>query len=426
MDRQRKPRRRDGARRRAANGRFRRMPDARRPSLPPTVRALAAVSFLTDAASEMLYPLLPAFLGTVLGASPALVGAIEGAAESTAALVKVASGWWRDRTGRAKPLVVLGYGLATVARPLVSLTTAAWQVLALRLVDRTGKGIRGAPRDALLAGSVDATMRGRAFGFHRAADHAGAVVGPLLAFALLQGAGLELRTVFALSAIPGVLSLVVLVAGVHEPRTPRAPTTQASPTRADDAGVAARTPLPRRFWAVLATILVFTLGNSTDAFLLLRAQDLGVPVALLPILWAAHHVVKSALATPFGALSDRVGRRTLLLAGWAWYALVYAGFAFATTAWHAWALFLLYGAHFALVEGAERALVADLVPAERRGTAFGWFNAAVGAAALPASLLLGAVWNGYGATAAFLTGAGIAGAACVLGVVTLPRVVREG
>jgi MFS family permease len=396
---------------------------ARRASLPPTVRALAAVSFLTDAASEMLYPLMPAFLATVLGASPAFVGTIEGAAESTAALLKVASGWWSDRVGRAKPLVVLGYGLATVARPLVSLSTAAWQVLALRLVDRTGKGIRSAPRDALLAASVEARDRGRAFGFHRAADHAGAVAGPLLAFVLLQGAGLELRTVFALSAIPGLLSLAVLVLGVRE--TPRP--TQA--TRADAAtpdasthapGVAAP-PLPRRFWAVLATILVFTLGNSTDAFLLLRAQQLGVPVALLPLLWAAHHVVKSGLATPFGALSDRLGRRTLLLAGWAWYAAVYAGFALATDAWHAWALFLLYGVHFALVEGAERALVADLVPAARRGVAFGWFNAAVGVAAFPASLLLGLAWDAHGARVAFLFGASIAAVACVLGAVALPR-----
>lgn len=403
----------------------------RRAPLPPTVRALAAVSFLTDAASEMLHPLMPVFLATVLGASPAFVGTIEGAAESTAALLKVASGWWSDRVGRAKPLVVLGYGLATLARPLVALTTSASQVLALRLVDRTGKGIRGAPRDALLAASVDARDRGRAFGFHRAADHAGAVVGPLVAFALLQWAGMPLRSVIAWSAVPGVLALVVLVIAVREPRDGRAAmiSSRRSATAARDT-VASRAPehgssmtaapLPRRFWAVLATIVLFTLGNSSDAFLLLRAQQLGVPVAQVPLLWAAFHVVKSALATPFGALSDRVGRRTLLLAGWAWYACIYAGFAFATTAWQAWALFLLYGVHFALVEGAERALVAELVPAARRGIAFGWFNAAIGVAALPASLLLGAVWTAHGATSAFLTGAGIAAAACALGAILLP------
>lgn len=389
------------------------MADAARAPLPPTVRALAATSFLTDAASEMLYPLVPAFLATVLGASPAFVGTIEGAAESTAALLKVASGWWSDRVGRAKPLVVAGYALAAVARPLVALSTAAWQVLALRLIDRTGKGIRGAPRDALLAASVDASERGRAFGFHRAADHAGAVVGPLLAFALLEWAGLSLRTVFALSAIPGALAVLVLVTRVRETR---GAARVASPGAAD-----LRAPLPRRFWAVLGVILVFTLGNSTDAFLLLRAQELGVPVAQLPLLWAALHVVKSALATPAGALSDRVGRRTLLLAGWAWYAVVYAAMAFATTAWEAWALFLAYGLHFALVEGAERALVADLVPAERRGTAFGWFNAAVGAAAFPASLLFGVVWSRAGAPAAFLVGAALAAAACALGALVLPR-----
>jgi MFS family permease len=397
--------------------------------LPPMVRALALVSLLTDAASEMIYPLLPVFLTTVLGASPAMLGVVEGAAESTASLVKLASGWYSDRMRRYKPLMLIGYTIATLTRPFVSIASSASQVLTLRIVDRIGKGIRGAPRDALLAGSVDASIRGRAFGFHRAADHLGAVIGPLIAWVLLQRLHLELRTVFALSVIPGLLAVITIVVAVREdpraiaePRSDRAQLDTVTGTALRKQDVAA-TParMPRRFWAVLGVLLLFTLGNSSDAFLLLRAQQLGIPIAMLPVLWAVHHMVKSAASVPGGALSDRIGRRTVVLIGWAWYAFVYAGFAFATTAWQAWALFLAYGLYFGLVEGAEKALIADLAPAQRAGTAFGWYNAVIGVAALPASLLLGALWTAHGPAMAFGVGASLAACAMVLGLFVLPR-----
>jgi MFS family permease len=362
--------------------------------------ALAAVSFLTDVSSEMIYPLLPVFLTTVLGANASFIGAIEGAAETTAALLKLASGWWSDRVQKRKPLVVWGYTIASVMRPLVAIATSAAQVLLIRVADRVGKGIRNAPRDALIAESVDPSIRGKAFGFHRAADHAGGVVGPLIAFAVLTYHIAELRTVFWLAAIPGLLSVLVVVLAVRDiPRPATAP---------HAAGPDLRQPLGARFWRVLGVIFVFTLGNSTDAFLLLRASQLGVPVALAPILWAALHVVKSAASTPGGALSDRIGRRPTLIMGWILYAAVYLGFARASVPWHAWALFAVYGVFFGLTEGSERALIADLVELERRGTAFGWYNLAIGLGALPASLMFGFVWDHAGAATAFVMGASLA------------------
>ena len=418
-----------------------------RPRLGRNIIALALVSLLTDVSSEMIYPLLPIFLGTVIGASPAFIGVIEGAAESTAALLKLASGWWSDRVRQRKPLVVAGYLLATVARPLVGLASSAAQVLAIRLTDRVGKGIRTSPRDALIADSVPLALRGRAFGFHRAADHLGAVLGPVVAFAMLQWVGVSLRSLFLWAAVPGALAVLVLIVRVREaprgaadgsggdtegaaegaaarapiagapPQLHDAPAAAASPhqksaPRAETTPDAGGPPGPeRRFAAYLAAVLLFTLGNSTDAFLLLRAAQLGVPASLVPLLWAMLHVVKSAASAPGGALSDRLGRRPLIVAGWLLYALVYLGFAAAGSAWHAWALFAVYGVHFGLAEGAERALVADLVSARRRGAAFGWYNLAVGAGALPASLLFGVVWERYGAPAAFAMGAAFAVAA---------------
>jgi MFS family permease len=381
------------------------------PRLGRNVLVLAAVSFLTDASSEIIYPLLPIFLTTVLGASASAVGAIEGAAETTSALLKLASGWWSDRVSRRKPLVVIGYALASLVRPLIGVAQSASQVLAIRLIDRVGKGVRGAPRDALIAESVHPSIRGRAFGFHRSADHAGAVVGPLIAFALLRWEQMPLRTVFLLAAIPGLLSVIVLVVGVREtPRTVR----EVAPSVASAAPSLRAIGLGRPFWTFFASVLLFTLGNSTDAFLILRANQLGVSVALVPVLWAALHVVKSAASVPGGALSDRLGRKPLILAGWAVYAAVYFAFGRSTQAWHAWALFLAYGVFFGLTEGTERALVADLVGQQRRGTAFGWYNLAIGIGALPASLLFGVVWDRFGPGAAFDLGAGLAVAAAVV------------
>jgi MFS family permease len=376
-----------------------------RPKLGRNVFALSAVSFLTDVSSEMIYPLLPAFLTTVLGANASFIGAIEGAAETTAALLKLASGWWSDRVQKRKPLVFWGYFIASAMRPLVAIATSAVQVLGIRVADRVGKGIRNAPRDALIAESVDPTIRGRAFGVQRAADNAGGVVGPLIAFAVLTWKIAELRTVFWLAAIPGALAVLVVAFGVRDIRRD----THAPAKSGPDLSV----PLGARFWRVLAVIFVFTLGNSTDAFLLLRANQLGVPVALAPILWAALHLVKTASNVPGGALSDRIGRQRTLIAGWTLYAAVYLAFGLAHTSWQAWALFGVYGLFFGLTEGSERALISDLVPLERRGTAYGWYNLAIGLGALPASLMFGFVWDRYGPATAFFMGATLALVAAV-------------
>jgi MFS family permease len=376
-----------------------------RPRLGRNVFALSAVSFLTDVSSEMIYPLLPAFLTMVLGANASFIGAIEGAAETTAALLKLASGWWSDRVQKRKPLVFWGYFIASAMRPLVAIATSAVQVLGIRVADRVGKGIRNAPRDALISESVDPSIRGRAFGFQRAADNAGGVLGPLIAFAVLTWKIAELRTVFWLAAIPGALAVLVVAFGVRDiPRDAHAPARS---------GPDLSLPLGARFWRVLGVIFVFTLGNSTDAFLLLRANQLGVPVALAPILWAALHLVKTASNVPGGALSDRIGRQWTLIAGWALYAAVYLAFGLAHTAWQAWALFGVYGLFFGLTEGSERALISDLVPLERRGTAYGWYNLAIGLGALPASLMFGFVWDRYGPATAFLMGATLALVAAV-------------
>jgi MFS family permease len=360
-----------------------------------------------------------------------MLGAIEGAAETTASLLKLASGWWSDRVRRRKPLVVFGYALASVIRPLIALAQTAGQVLFIRVTDRIGKGIRGAPRDALIADSTNPAVRGMAYGFHRAADHAGAVLGPLVAFAVLASTALSIRTVFWLAAIPGALAIITVIVFVREkpspyPATGGAGSEDAAGSRDAGGPAAVRrrdTPdaLPKSFWTYLGVLFLFTLGNSTDAFLLLRATQLGVPVTLLPILWAAFHVVKSALSTPGGALSDRIGRKPTLIAGWLLYAAVYVGFAVADAHWHVWALFAVYGVFFGLSEGTERALVSDVVPATRRGAAFGWFHLAVGLAALPASVLFGVVWDRFGAPSAFLMGGALALLAALgLALVRLP------
>ncbi len=367
------------------------------------VLALSVVSFLTDASSEIIAPLLPLFLTTTLGASARTVGLIEGGAEAIASLLKLASGWWSDRVQRRKPLIVAGYALASVARPLVAIAQTTSQVLAIRFADRVGKGVRGAPRDALLAASTPVELRGRAFGFHRAADHAGAVAGPLIAMACLGWLAMPVRHVFWVAAIPGALAVLVALFWVREPVATAGPPA-AMLTSHESTAVA----MPAGFARVMLPIAIFTLGNSTDAFLILRANQLGVSVTLIPLLWVVLHVVKSAASTPGGALSDRVGRKPLIIGGWLLYAMVYAGFAFANAPWHAWALFAVYGVVFGLSEGTEKALIADLVPAAVRGRAFGWYHATIGLAALPASVVFGAIWDRYGASTAFTMGAGLA------------------
>jgi len=383
------------------------------PWLGRTVASLAAVSLLTDVSSEMIAPLLPIFLSATLGASASAVGAIEGAAESTAALLKLASGWLADRTGRRKAPTALGYAIAALGRPLIAVTTAGWQVLAVRLADRVGKGIRTAPRDALLAESVPPDQRGAAFGLHRAADHAGAVAGPLIASALLLAWPGDLRTVFALAIVPGLLTVGAVVWKVRE-TAPASPPTAAPPLpRWSELG-----PTLPRYLAVLA---LFTLGNASDAFLLLRAAEAGVPVAAIPLLWGALHLSKAVFSVWGGRLSDRIGARRAIVAGWMVYAAVYAGFAVVGAAWQVWALFLVYGLYFGLTEAPEKALVAALAPDGRRGSAFGAYHAAIGIAALPASALFGVLWQVFGAHVAFAAGAAFALGAALLLPWALPR-----
>ena len=365
-----------------------------------TVVVLGAASFLTDLSSEMIFPLLPVFLTTVLGAGPRALGVIEGFAEATASLLKVASGVWTDRTRRRKPLVVFGYSASGAVRPLIALATTWPMVLALRIGDRVGKGIRTSPRDALIADVTPGDLRGRAFGLHRAFDHAGAVAGPLVAAALLHWGGLSVRQVFLLAAVPAALVVAVLVLGVREPAKAQPEANAAGDGRAGSLG------LPYR--RLLLAIVVFTLGNSTDAFLLLRLGEAGLTPALVAAAWSALHVVKSGTTYLGGRLSDRLGRRPMVIAGWLVYAAVYLAFAAVTDTVALVATFLIYGVHFGLTEPVEKAWVAEMAPASLRGRAFGWYHGAVGFAALPASLLFGVLWQAFGSATAFTTGAALA------------------
>jgi MFS family permease len=378
-------------------------PSPTAPTLSRNVYVLSAVSLLNDVATEMIYPLLPVFLTSVLGASAGFIGAIEGAAESTASLLKLASGWWSDRIQKRKPLVVWGYVMASAVRPFVAMAQTATQVLLIRVADRVGKGIRNSPRDALIADSVDASIRGRAFGVNSAADNIGALLGPLIAFALLSWFGFSLRSVFWLAAIPGAIGAVVAAVGIREVAK-----------REKGKKVELKGGMGIRFWIFLVVIFLFTLGNSTDAFLLLRAKQLGVAVALAPILWALLNGVKSICNIPGGMFSDRFGRRPALVLGWLAYAATYFLFARASQTWHAWALFASYGIYFGLTEGAALALVADIVPKERRGAAYGWYYLAIGLGALPASLIFGEFWDHFGSPVAFELGAGLALLAALL------------
>jgi MFS family permease len=450
-------------------------------TLGPNVIFLGAVSLLNDISSEMIYPLLPVFLTSVLGVNMAFLGLIEGAAESATSIFKLASGWFSDRFGRRKPLILGGYGLAALSRPILAASTAGWQVLVLRLADRVGKGVRTAPRDALISESVDHGKLGLAFGFHRAMDHAGAVAGPLLAMGLMASLGHSLRTVFLLAAIPGLLGawLVLMrvrdaAAGTSRPDEPPSPTggteqqrrssgdgagaaagarvaagagagplrgagtgpgrgPRAEPEAAPpsdprlgqehnlDAGASGRLLSRGPFLTYLIAVALFALGNSTDAFVLLRLRDLGVSVALLPAVWALINAVKALSSMPGGYLADRFGRKRVLLAGWFIYALSYAGFAAASSGAVAVAVFSFYGLYFGLAEGTERALVAEFVPAAR-GTAYGFYHLAVGLTALPASVAFGLIWQHWGPQAAFAIGAGLAFASAfvLLAVRTAP------
>lgn len=380
--------------------------------LPRTVLALGAVSFLTDASSEMIFPLLPVLLATLPGAPAVALGLIEGVAEATAAAVKVVSGRLSDRAPRRKPIVVAGYGLSSAVRPFVALAAAWPHVLLVRFLDRIGKGVRSAPRDALIAEVTPPERRGAAYGLHRAMDNAGAVAGPLLAAALLGLLALDLRTVLALSAVPAAIAVAVLVLVVKEEARPAS-------ERAAVAG-SPPAPLSPEFRRAVAAVTLFTLSASSDSFLLLKAREVGIPAAGVPLVWAFSNAIRAALGTWGGGLSDRLGRKRVLLAAWSLYAACYALFAFVRTPLALLAVLGVYSIHAALSEGAERALVADLVPAGSRGRAFGWFHGFLGFAALPASAGFGLIWTFYGSAAAFLAGASIALAAAAFLALAVP------
>lgn len=375
------------------------------PRLPPTVVALGAVSLLNDIAGNMLNPLLPAFIAAI-GGGPEILGLIEGVADAASSVLQLASGYLADRLGRLKAITFVGYMIAAVARPFLSLAAAWWQVLAIRFCDRVGKGVRSAPRDRLLADVTPSAARGRSYGFHRAMDHGGALVGPIITYVLLA-THFGIRKVFACTALPGIASLFLLARSVKEPAA-RRPSTAKVEVGIPDA------PTYRRF---LLAVFLFTLGCASDAFLLWRAAEIGIPTVLAPLLWLVLAVVQTASSTYGGTLSDRLGRRRLIVSGWLVYGVVYAGFALAGKPWEIWTLFAAYGLFYGLSEAAERALVVDLVPYEWRGRALGAYNAIVGIALLPASVMFGIVYQLLGAPAAFLMGAGFA----LVAVLVLPH-----
>ena len=403
--------------------------------LSKPVWLLGWISFFTDMATEMIYPLLPLFLTRTLGGSAMSLGVIEGVAEAANSALKVFSGWLTDKSGQPKKLVLAGYGLSSTVRPLIGLVTAWPQVLALRFTDRLGKGIRSSPRDAMLAGFAPDGRRGRVYGFHRAMDHAGAVVGPLLATIFLYFYPEAYRALFTWTLVPGIV-VVLLILRLPGSRidargskynlgsTPLEP--RISNLEPRTSNLEPRTSnqvprLPRRFYLAMSVIFLFALGNASDAFILLRLTDLGVAPVWIPLLWSALHVVKMSSSVVGGALSDRFGRRSMIILGYVWYAAIYAAFAWTTSLAVVIAIFLAYGIYFGFTEGVEKAWVADLAPSASRGMAFGIYNAALGIGGLAASLVFGAIWTRVSPPAAFLTGACLALAASVLLYLAFPH-----
>jgi MFS family permease len=397
--------------------------------LPRNVWVVSITSFLTDISSEMVLNLLPLFLAEVLGVRTGVIGLIEGVAEATASILKLFSGWLSDRMNERKWLAVLGYGLSTLSKPLFYFANTWGAVAVARWGDRTGKGIRTAPRDALVADSVANNQRGIAFGFHRAADTAGAMIGLLIALGIVwrvQATAPTLREatfriIALVSLIPALLGVLALAIGARD----------VSVTGKRPAPKFALRSLGRPFTVFVVIVGVFTLGNSSDAFLILRAQDRGLSVLGVLGMLITFNLIYTLVSTPAGSLSDRVGRSKLIIGGWLFYAAVYLGFGLARTGWQVWALYALYGLYYGLAYGAALALVADLVPPEVRGTAYGTYNAVLGIMMFPASVIAGLLWQGaggwpgFGASSPFLFGGAMALLAAALMAFWLPRVSRK-
>ena len=366
--------------------------------LPRNVWIVTAASFLTDISSEMIVYLFPLYLSNVLGVKTHVVGLIDGLAEMTASLLKLFSGRLSDKLGSRKWLTVFGYSLSTFSKPFLLIANTWGAVLAVRLVDRAGKGIRNSPRDALVADSVDESHRGVAFGFHRAGDTAGAALGLLIALVVVAFSGSDatlspqtFRTLVGLSLIPAVLAVLVLAFGAKE----TARKIDGKLPRFSLAG------FDKRFKFFLLVVVLFTLGNSSDSFLVLRAQSLGANLAGILAMIFIFNSLYAIVSSPAGRLSDRIGRKQVILAGWIIYALVYLGLALAESSWHIFGLYVLYGLYYALTEGVAKAFIADLVAKEQRGTAYGLYNAAVGLTVFPASFIAGVLWQGLGPFSGF-------------------------
>jgi len=378
--------------------------------LNPNVFYLGVVSFLTDVSSELIFTLMPLFLANVLGASTVIIGFISGVADSTASLTNIFSGWLSDRLSKRKWLSFFGYALSSLTKPFMLIASTWGPVMGIRFADRLGKGVRTAPRDALVADSTPEEVRGKAFGFHRAMDTGGAALGLLSAAIVVyfvQGSvlTLELKTynwLIILGLIPAFLALLFFI-----------PVQETGKEAASSSAGTARVSLPNKYKIFLAIMFLFTLGNSSDAFLILRAQDLGNDVLLITLMLVMFNVVYALFATPAGIVSDKLGRRTVIIVGWGIYALVYLGFALSNQPWAVWLLWALYGLYYGLSEGVARALVSDLVPEEARGTAYGWYHGTVGITLLPASLIAGWLWQSVNPAAPFYFGAALAAIAMV-------------
>ena len=390
--------------------------------LHPNVFFLGIVSLLTDVSSEMIFTLVPLFLFNVLRIGTPVIGLIGGLSESADAIFRIFSGWLSDKMGRRKPLAVLGYSISTIAKPFMYLASSWGGVLVVRFGDRVGKGIRTSPRDALVADSVSAGERGKGFGLHRAMDTFGAVLGLAIAALIIylaQGGGFELNLktyqwLVLVGVVPAVLAVVVLLLFVREKKK------SASSGTGSLAGFRKIGSFDTRFKLFLVVMAVFTLGNSSDFFVILRAQDLGSSVIYVVLMLVVFNIAYAVTALPAGVLSDRLGRRRVIILGWFIYALVYVGFALASELWQVWLLFAGYGLYYGVVEGVARAFVADLVPEEKRGTAYGLYHGVVGLTLLPASLIAGWLWQAYSPAAPFYFGAGLAFIA-MLGIMGLVR-----
>jgi MFS family permease len=386
--------------------------------LPRPVWLLGWVSLATDAATEAMYPLLPFFLTRMLGAGVVSLGIIEGAAEGVNSILKIFAGRLADRSRAKRPLVLAGYAVSSFARPFIAVTTGWTQVFTVRVLDRVGKGVRTAPRDAMLATWATPTTRGRVYGFHRGMDNVGAVIGPVLATLFLFFYPGQYRTLFALTVIPGAIAVALLLF-IREPDEIKLMGDTTTP-RGADAPSDVPAHLPSSFRRFMLVLSIFTLGNSTDAFLLLRLTNAAGTVRAVPLMWAALNVIKAATSMVAGNWSDRVGRRTVIAIGWIVYAVVYGGFALSTSVAALFAWFLVYGFYFGFAEGTEKALVADLAPAESRGLAFGIYNAVIGGGGLAASVVFGLVWTAFGSQAAFGFGAALAFIATALLFIVVP------